>query len=164
MHETENAMATNASPSSQSGEVGRPGAVGHSSTRWAVVIVDSIAAKCDPKTTSAWARSLGRSTTSLRAICRSVRVECRRSRDLARLLRAVALSKAHRWEPYEVLDVIDSRTMARLLSSGGLKSTYRDGAGPSVPEFLRTQSLVTDGRLVQAIAVELARRGATGAD
>lgn len=131
-----------------------PEAYRHASTRWAAVIVALLSAPRDIKTNAAWARLVGVSATTLRDWCRLANTSPARSLALARLVRAVYLSRDQAWQPSQRLDTSDPRTLARLLQRGGLPSSD----GPvTLLDLLTRQSLVEDFEALLALRNALAR-------
>jgi ActR/RegA family two-component response regulator len=131
-----------------------PEAYRHAATRWAALVVAVLSAPRDIKTNAAWARLVGVSATTLRDWCRLANTSPARSLALARLARAVYLSRDQAWQPSQRLDTSDPRTLARLLRRGGLPSS---GAPMTLQELLARQSLVEDLDALLALRNALAR-------
>jgi hypothetical protein len=104
-----------------------PGYRKHASERWTAAVEAVRFATQDPKNLKGWARTAGASVSTLRSWCNAAGCNTRVSLCLARLLRAARIANCvQRWEPYDVLDVVDQRTLKRLLREGGLSTDPHD--------------------------------------
>jgi hypothetical protein len=133
-------------------------AVSHSAARVAHAIVVATSSPTDVRTLNAWGQRVGVSRGALRVWCQAAGVSARSCLDFMRVLRAVLVADAGRWDLLSILDVVDKRTLTQLLERGNV----RDLCGawrPSVHEFLKRQEYIRDRRLVDAVALKLA--GAT---
>src|SRR5206468_3962687 len=86
---------------------------------------------------------------ALKTWCHAVKMSPRRSLNFGRLLRAVSRSDGGRHAARNLLDVVDPRTLARLLRSAGFddeRSFPHD-----VSEFLARQQLVLDADMLSEI-------------
>jgi hypothetical protein len=108
-------------------------------TRWAALVLSTIDVEDDPKTILQWARSIGLSRSVLCERCRLVRIPTHDARDFARLVRAICRS-GDVWQPENILDLADTRTLRKLLSRAGL-SDLRNGP-PSLEDFLARQDWI----------------------
>lgn len=126
----------------------------HAARRWAGAVTAVLSTAGDPKTVSGWARSLGASASVLRTTCRAAGVGCKKSLDFARLLRAVHRAADTGWDPFNLLDVVDDRTMDRLLTRGGL-TAWTCAAAPSLDAFIRNQRLVSRPDLLTAVEITI---------
>lgn len=115
----------------------------HAASRWASAVVQMIDAPKDPKTIAGWGRAIGVSAGALKNWCRTVGLSSKRSLDFARLLRAVVWHNSAGLRPQDSLDVVDKRTLARLLSLGG-SGVDPSGLPRQVDHFLETQVLIRD--------------------
>jgi hypothetical protein len=95
----------------------------------------------DPKTIGAWARAIGVSRSVLCECCRLVHVSPIGARDCARMMRAIYLS-GPRWQPENVLDLLDARTLRKLLTNAGLPKAASQP--PTVEELLARQRWIPD--------------------
>jgi two-component system response regulator RegA len=109
--------------------------------RWAMAIASVVDSPHDPKNLADWSRIRGVAPDTLRTWCRTAHVLPKRSLDLARLLRAVCLSRSKGWPLERLLDAADHRTVERLLAAGGLTS---DTKLPTLGQLLARQSLISD--------------------
>lgn len=134
----------------QSDRGSRPQHGGYASQRWAGVIRMVVDADDDPRTMEDWARHAGVSVGTLRGWCRIARVSPKQSLDFARLLRVVQRGEGSPARAFEVLNVVDNRTMMRLLRDGGLRIAD-DENWPSVAEFLERQQLVRDAHCLASV-------------
>ena len=126
----------------------------HAGSRWARAVAPIAFAKRDPRTTEGWSREVYASPGTLRNWCRTAGVTTRRSLAFGRLLRAVHLCRDHAQKPENVLDIVDLRTLAKLLRSAGL--TPGAELPRTIGEFLDKQKLITDQLLVREIGTALA--------
>jgi len=91
----------------------------HSLRRWTVPIIRMLDAPEDPRTLSEWARTVGMSTGAIRNWCRTARISARRSLLFARVLRAVLRRPSATDAPEQLLNIVDRRTLAKVLMSSG---------------------------------------------
>ena len=115
----------------------------HAASRWANAVVRMLNVPRDPKTIPGWGRAVGVSAGALKNWCRTAGLSSKRSLDFARLLRAVVRHNADGFRPEDSLDVVDRRTLRRLLSLGG-SSGGPFGLPQQVEAFLERQVLIRD--------------------
>jgi hypothetical protein len=123
----------------------------YAAERWARAVLSVARCSYDPKTIVAWGHCIGASAGALRAWCRAAHVRPKASLDFARLLRAVMQSKGRTWDLNNILDIVDERTLRRLLDRAALSGVDPFGQAPSVDEFLTRQTLVTQTSALQAL-------------
>ena len=111
----------------------------HAARRWARAVARMIDSPADPRTVEGWGRTIGVSRGTLKAWCRALGVSSKRSLDLARLLRAVVRQTDEGIGPEDSLDIIDRRTLTRLLSSSG---TGRAALPSRIDALLEGQILI----------------------
>jgi hypothetical protein len=75
--------------------------------------------------------------------CRIAGLSPRQSLIFARLLRAVVRHRTEGYRPADVLDIVDHRTLARLLQMGGAGEDRND-LPHDVDDFLSSQRLIRD--------------------
>ena len=126
--------------------------VPHAAYRWAEAVTAILDCPFDPKTVGKWAKTIGVSEGTLRDWCRIARCRPKSSLDFARLLRAVVQSQDHGWDPFNLLDVANERTMKNLLRRGGLTDMFATTLPLTPDRFLRTQRFVTDSVAVETLA------------
>jgi hypothetical protein len=136
------------------------GQVAHSAERWTKAVVAAIESPNDPRTIEAWGRVAAAATGTLRSWCRAARLPAKKSLDFARLLRAVVRSQGASWAPHNLLNVVDQRTLGRLLVRGGLDRYPIDGEPPDWEGFLAQQRLINDPVAIATIAEVLSRSSA----
>ncbi len=120
--------------------------------RWARIVVRGSMLTMDPRTVGKWAREIGMSYGAVRNWCHSACIPAKVSLQFTRLLRAVIWSTKSERPPHDFLDVVDSRTLSRLLRRGGLNSLDGQTARLiSVERFLSTQDLVVDAGAVALV-------------
>jgi hypothetical protein len=132
--------------------------VSHAAERLAHAIVLATDSPADPRTLSAWGQRVGVSRGALRVWCTAARVSARSSLDFLRILRAVIQSQNGAWDLFGVLDIVDERSVVRLLNRGGLVRILKRTEPPSVEEFLKLQRFVKNVDLVQAVSHRLGQR------
>jgi FixJ family two-component response regulator len=120
----------------------------HALARWTHMVVAVMSSEADLRTLHAWARGAGVSVGALRSWCRAARLPVRRSLLFARLLRAVVLRERHpRCRPEDLLDVVDRRTVVKLLrASGGTTKEL-----PPLDRFLANQQFIGSADAVDAV-------------
>lgn len=111
----------------------------HAAVRWADAIAGALASPSDPKTLGAWSRAVGASPSSLRAWCRAAGESCHATLDLVRVIRGMALAEVIGWNPWNLFDIVDERTMRAFHQRCGL---CRPDVAPRVPEFIATTRLI----------------------
>lgn len=118
----------------------------HAADRWASAIIAGLDSACDPKTLSLWGRAAGAAGSTITAWCRAAGISPRESLYFCRMLRAVVLSRTEGWDPQNLLNIVDRRTLKAILAKGGLNDTL-----PTLEGFLGNQRLVTQPKNVDAI-------------
>jgi hypothetical protein len=98
-----------------------------------------------------WGRTLGASRGSLRAWCRAAHIQPRCALDFARLLRAVVISQGTAFDLTNLLDVVDDRTLVRLLKRGGVLELKDRTSPPSPGEFISNQIFVRQDAALSAV-------------
>jgi DNA-binding response OmpR family regulator len=128
----------------------------HSLKRWADLVVRPVSSESDLRTLHEWGHFLGVSRGTLRNWCRTARISARRSLLFARLLRAVARRDASTGQLEDLLNVVDGRTISKLLTLAG--STGRD-LPSSVPVFLKSQLLIRSEPAIKEVVLSLTHHG-----
>lgn len=128
----------------------------HAVQRWADLVLRAVPLKEDPRTLREWGHAIGVSEGALRNWCRTARISARRSLTFARMLRAVVQHNQHaRIAPEDLLNVVDRRTIAKLLAQSSDSRT----ALPATPrEFLEQQRIVDNEFAVKEVAKALRYR------
>lgn len=121
-------------------------------TRWAQAIVRGALAPRDMPTLQEWGRLVALSKGCLRNWCYTAGLPPRRSLQFMRVLRAVLAQQTWKLAPEDVLDIVDRRTMAKLLILSGGTKTALPG---SVTLYLDNQRLILDGRAIAAVRTAL---------
>ena len=127
----------------------------HSAERLATAIVVATRSPSDPRTLAGWGQTVGVSRGALRVWCKAAGVPARSCLDFVRVLRAVVLSDSHGWDLFSTLDVVDGRTLIRLLDRGGMRDLARCAKPPAVGEFLASQSFLGNRQVVEAVSRRL---------
>ena len=87
--------------------------------------------------------------------CAAARMPARSCLDFVRVLRAVILAKAQAWDLFSTLDVVDRRSLVRLLDRGGVRELAQSAKPPTVDEFLRIQRFLKNPELIEAVSRRL---------
>jgi hypothetical protein len=127
----------------------------HAAERWARAVAAALDSTIDPKTLQAWGRAIGAARGTLRVWCRAARLSAKSSLDFTRLLRAVRCSQGLSWDPNNLLDVVDERTLHRLLQMGGLEAHPLGGPAPDCQFFIESQRLVRNPAALRAVLAAL---------
>jgi hypothetical protein len=122
----------------------------YATERWARAVVKVVTSVEDTRTIERWGRLVGASRGTLATWCRSARVSPRRSLDLARLLRALSVTAGDLTELQDAMDIVEPRTMRRLLGRAGLLDAVATRPA-SMHEFLRHQSLVQQQKALDVL-------------
>lgn len=131
--------------------------VPHAADRWAKAVAGIIDCPFDPRTVAMWGKAIGVSEGTLRDWCRVAHCRPKSSLDFARLLRAIVQSQERDWDPFNLLDVANERTMRNLLHRGGLSDLLSTNL-PFTPEgFLVKQRFVTNVIALKALAASVER-------
>ena len=130
--------------------------VSHAANRLADAIISATRAPADPRTLSAWGQQVGASRGTLRVWCRAAHTPARACLDFLRLLRAVQLSQNQVWDLFSLLDVIDERSVSRLLNRGAVRHFLAHTSAPSIDEFLAMQRFIERADVLDAVAKRLA--------
>jgi hypothetical protein len=138
-------------------------AVSHSAARVAHAIVLATTSPADVRTLNAWGQRVGVSRGALRVWCQAAGVSARSCLDFMRVLRAILVADAVRWDLLSILDVVDKRTLTQLLERGNVRELCGTGR-PSVQEFLKRQEYIRDRRLVDAVALKLSSAARAAGD
>ena len=128
--------------------------VGPAARRWAEIVIAMARFNDDVRTTYGWGRKIGKSRGALKRWCADANVSAKESLDFARLLRAVIRHEGRVWDLYNVLDIVDPRTLNRLLGRAGLPPATAHRA-PDVVTFLEIQQLVRSSVLLTALRERL---------
>ena len=106
----------------------------------------------DPRNLDAWAIAIGSGSGTLRTWCRAAHLSTKSSLDFARLLRAVVRCQGIHWDPQNILDIVDPRTLDGLFERGGLLASRVGQLPPTCQAFLAGQHLIAEKASLQAIA------------
>lgn len=122
------------------------------------MIAPVMSASDDPRTLFDWGRICGLSASSVKVRCRAAGIRPKIALDFCRLLRVVSIDAPGTTERrlLQQLDIIDERTMRRLLRRAGISPTALARATPS--EFLSTQRFVTEADYLSAVSGRITGR------
>jgi CheY-like chemotaxis protein len=120
----------------------------HALERWARVVVQVIHSPRDPRTLQEWARWVGVSLGGLRNWCLTANIPGRRSLLFARLLRAVVRQRGVSAMPEDLLNVVDRRTLAKMIALGG---GCRGELAPSLADFFAKQQIIPEPKAIAAV-------------
>ena len=129
--------------------------VAHAADRWAQAVAGILDCPFDPKTVAMWGRVIGVSEGALRDWCKVAHCRPKSSLDFARLLRAVVQSQEYGWDPFNLLDVANERTMTNLLRRGGLSDLLSTDVPLTPGGFVLKQRFVTDRMALKALAASV---------
>ena len=132
--------------------------VAHAADRWARAVVGILDCPFDPRTIAMWGKAIGVSEGALRDWCKVAHCRPKSSLDLARLLRAIVQSQEHGWDPFNLLDVANERTMRNLLERGGLPDLLSTNLPFTPRGFLLKQRFVTNDIALKGLATSIERR------
>jgi ActR/RegA family two-component response regulator len=133
----------------------------HAAARWADAVVRALDSPRDPKTLAAWARHIGVSYGALRNWCSTAQSSPKRSLSFTRVLRAVARKGSDSaTRPADLLDIVDRRTLKKLLRLGSVTRRQSETLPLDVDEFLREQNWIdSDQALARVRALVMNRYG-----
>ena len=94
---------------------------------------------------------IGASESAIRQWCRSAGVRPKAALDFARVLRAVVLSQGRAWDLYNLLDVVDERTMRNLFLRAGMPELLGASEPPDTARYLAKQRFVRNAVALQAV-------------
>jgi hypothetical protein len=123
--------------------------------RWAEAMVRAVSYAGDLKNIRAWACAIGTSKSTLTTWCKAGHARTKPSLDLARLLRAIRLAADLGWDLPNLLDVVDDRTLLRLLKRGHVEYLRTTLFAPSVHSFLEEQTFIRDTTALAALSRHL---------
>jgi FixJ family two-component response regulator len=107
--------------------------------RWSKMILKACHSGRDPRTISTWATAIGLSPTTIDETCRLCGVKAYASRDIARFLRALSLSKTRPSLLRSHFAIADKRTLENLFRRAGIPF---DSKFIDLQTFFRTQTLI----------------------
>lgn len=122
----------------------------HASERLARAITAGLRSSQDLRSVRAWARTIGASTPTLRCWCRTAHERPKRVLDCMRLLRAVMAMEDGPADLFEILDIIEPRTLMRMLQRGGVRELFSTRS-PTIAEFLSSQQFLSNPGVVRAL-------------
>jgi hypothetical protein len=135
----------------------------HAAERWSTAVMRTVEADRDPRDLAGWGRHIGASVSTVRAWCYASRIKPKAALDFTRLLRAVVLGQDQRpWDLQNLLDIVDSRTLRRMLARGGIDRVMWVDRAPTIAYFLDAQRFVVDpaARMTVGFYIHRARRAA----
>src|SRR4029450_9789768 len=83
----------------------------HAGARWAKAVIGIVSLPEDTRTVSEWGHAIGAGEGTVRNWCRMAKLSPKRSLSLARLLRALYLSRSRRWGPEQLRNVVGAGTV-----------------------------------------------------
>jgi hypothetical protein len=128
----------------------------YASRRWARAVMTIVIQERDVTSIAAWTRVAGASRSTLGTWCRAVKARTRPSLELGRILRAVLLTDGRLDEIQEVLDIVEPRTISRLLRRAGLDGAPCQ-ANAELCAVLSQQRLVCSPIAIHELSLELSR-------
>jgi hypothetical protein len=128
----------------------------YADARWAMAVCQAVQSLEDIRTTGEWCRSLGISRSVLAEWCHAAGARPKPSLDLARVVRALPMLRMN--DGQNALNVVDRRTVTRLLQRGGLCERLAEPMGlQSVGELLRSQKYVRANGAIDALIESIER-------
>jgi DNA-binding NarL/FixJ family response regulator len=126
----------------------------HALARWADVVVRGARSPRDMPTLHEWGRAVAVSRGGLRNWCYTARVSPRLSLQFTRILRAVTKQQTSPSSsaPEDLLDIVDRRTLTKLLIRAGGTPTALPA---TVAQFLERQRLIENHKAVATVRVAL---------
>jgi hypothetical protein len=124
---------------------------GHAVARWLKIVLVVAFSEADVATIEEWRVQAHVCRSMIKTYCGNVKMCASDSLDVARLLRAVIEHAGQPWDLYNVLNIVDPRTMKHLLSRAGLTDVDPEGLAPTLSVFLKTQKLVQSPTLLMAL-------------
>jgi DNA-binding response OmpR family regulator len=121
--------------------------LGFAAVRWANAVLEVSEIWADVATIEQWGSTINTTASALKAWCAAAGVTAGDSLDFARALRIVRQHAGRTCDWYNVLAIVDSRTMERFLERAGL--TMKDSL-PDVETFLLNQHFITKPVLLTA--------------
>ena len=103
---------------------------------------------------NAWGQQIGASRGALRVWCKTAGVAAHSCLDFLRVLRAVVVSRTQAWDLFSLLDVVDQRSLIKLLDRGGVRDLCR-AEPPTIDDFLRCQQYVDNQMVLLAVTHRL---------
>jgi CheY-like chemotaxis protein len=124
----------------------------HALTRWAEVVVRGAQSPRDMRTLCEWARAVAVSKGAIRNWCYTARLPARSSLQFMRVLRAIIHRGACAGAPEDLLNVVDRRTLTKLLLwAGGTRSSLPT----SIDEFFDRQRIITEVKATKIVRAAL---------
>jgi hypothetical protein len=71
------------------------------------------------------------------------------------VLRAVILARNQAWDLFSTLDIVDQRSLIRLLDRGAVRQLWRSERAPALEEFLTAQRFLQNPEIVGAVSRRL---------
>ena len=115
---------------------------GYATRRWVEIMGAAIESAIDPRTMTVWSRLVGISVPGIVMRCRAADMSPRRSLELSRITRALLRGNGRFENIQEHLDVVDMRTVDRLLKRAGLSRTTAFDPATLPNSFFIVQTLV----------------------
>jgi len=113
----------------------------YAARRWAAALVCVCTARKDISTVKEWSDALHAGHSTVRAWCRAAQISPKASLDCGRLVRLIIQSKCRETDLQSLLNIVDRRTVARLLKRAGIGDSLTS-VPRSVRQFLATQACV----------------------
>jgi hypothetical protein len=129
--------------------------VSHAADRLARAMIMATNYPSDPRTLAVWGQAAGVSRGALRVWCAAARLPARACLDFVRVLRAVILAKTQPWDLFNTLDIVDRRSLVRLLDRGGVRELSNSAQAPTVAEFLKAQRFLKSPEVIAAVSRRL---------
>jgi len=133
-------------------------AANHAAERWASVVVPLIDSPSDVRTLTMWARCVAVSTGTIRNWCHTAHLSARHSLQFGRLLRTVVRHRLHGTPTEELLDVVDARTLTKLLRLGRSDAPATSRLPATIESFLTEQRWIINAAALEVVITLLRGR------
>jgi len=124
----------------------------HAIARWTDVIVRGVRSPKDMPTLNEWGKAVAVSKGGIRNWCYTANLSPRRSLQFMRVLRAVIKQQGSSSSAEDLLDIVDRRTLAKVLTRAG--GTSRE-LPKNVDQFFDRQQIIQNAKAVAAVRAAL---------
>jgi hypothetical protein len=119
--------------------------------RWATAVLKVVVASEDPTTMAKWGRLVGASVGTIATWCKAAHASPKRSLELGRVLRALRLTGGTLSDLQDVMDIVEPRTVRRLVTRCGVGAVPGEGQRLGPGDFLAVQTLISNVKARHAL-------------